>query len=68
MLRTNQYNCFRKGFMGSRVCKNWLLGTEGAKIAVSKKGSKGVQNQKICYLSNNESLLRPKYWQMLRAN
>ena len=34
MLRTNWYNCFRKGFMGCRVGKNWLFGTEGAKIAV----------------------------------
>ena len=34
MLRTNWYNCFRKGFMGYSFCKNCLLGTEGAKIAV----------------------------------
>ena len=34
MLRTNWYNCFRKGFMGYSFCKNCLFGTEGAKIAV----------------------------------
>ena len=34
MLRTNWYNCFRKGFMGYIVRKNWLLGTKGAKSAV----------------------------------
>ena len=32
ILRTNWYNCFRKGFMGYSFCKSWLLGTEGAKI------------------------------------
>ena len=34
LLRTNWYNCFRKSFMGYRVCKNWLLGTKGVKIAI----------------------------------
>ena len=34
MLRTNWYNCFRKGFMCYSFCKNCLFGTEGAKIAV----------------------------------
>ena len=37
MLRTNWYNCFRKGFMGYRVRKNWLLGAKGAKIAFEKQ-------------------------------
>ena len=41
MLRTNWYNCFKKGFMGYRVCKKWLLVTEGAKIAVEMQ--KGFQ-------------------------
>ena len=34
ILRTNWYNIFRKGFMGYSFCKNWLLSTEGEKIAV----------------------------------
>ena len=34
MLRTNWYKIFRKGFMGYSFCKNCLLGTKGAKIAV----------------------------------
>ena len=34
MLRTNWYKCFRKGFIGYRVRRNWLLGAKGAKLAV----------------------------------
>ena len=34
MLRTNWYKIFRKGFMSYSFCKNCLLGTKGAKIAV----------------------------------
>ena len=34
MLRTNWYKNFRKGFMSYSFCKNCLLGTKGAKIAV----------------------------------
>ena len=69
MLRTNWYNCFRKGIMGYRVRINWLLGAKGAKIAVKKqkqpKGGPKSENQ--LHLSNYDSI-RPKNWQMLRMN
>ena len=66
MFRPNWYNCFRKRFMGLRFCKNWLLGTESAKIAVEQqKGPKGVQNSAI---SEQFDSKRPKNWQMLRPN
>ena len=63
MLRTNWYNCFRKGFMGHRFCKNWLLGIEGAKIAVEQqKGALGgPKPENLLYLSKYDSI-RPKNW------
>ena len=41
-------NCLKKSFMGYRVCKNWLLGTEGAKIAIEpqKRVSRGSKIRK----------------------
>ena len=69
MLIPNWYNCFRKSFMGHRFCKNWLLGTEGAKILVEQqKGPKGgPKSENLLYLSNHDST-RAKNWQMLRTN
>ena len=47
--------------MGHRFCTNWLLGNEGAKIAVEKqKGPNGVKNPKICYISVIMTLQSPK--------
>ena len=69
MLRTNWYNCFRKGFIGKRVRKNWLLGAKGAKLAVEQqKGpSGGPKLENPLYLSNYDSVRR-KNWQMLIIN
>ena len=69
MLRTNWYNCFRKDFMGYRVCKNQLLGTKGAKIAVEQQ--KGAyfdpKSEYLLYFSNYDSV-RLKNWHMFRTN
>ena len=48
--------------MGHRFCKNWLQGTECTKKqqSSSKEGPKGVQNQKICYISAIMTLQGPK--------
>ena len=37
------------------VCEKWLLGAKGVKITIEqqKKVPKGVQNQKISYISAN---------------
>ena len=69
MLRTNWYNCFRKGFMGYRVRKNWQLGAKGAKIAVEKQKEPqgGPKTENLLYLSNYD-YVRPKNLQMLRTN
>ena len=69
ILRNNRLNQFRKSFMGLRFCKKWLSGTKGAKISVEEqKGSQGVQNQKICYISAIMTLQGPKNWQILIPN
>ena len=69
MLRINWYNCFRKGFMGYRVSKNWLLRAKGEEIAVKKQKEtkRGPKSENQLYLSNYDSL-RPKNWQMWITN
>ena len=63
MLRPNWYKCFRKGFMGNRVCKNWLLGTEGAKIAIEpQKGSLGGPKSENPLYFNNYDSVSPTNW------
>ena len=52
--------------MGHRFCKNWLLGTEGAKISVElQKGPLGgPKSENPLYLSNYDSV-GPKNWDMV---
>ena len=57
ILRTNWYNCFKRGFIGYVIYKTWLLGAKGAKkqsnSKIAPKGSK-IRKASI-YLSNYDS-------------
>ena len=58
-----------KSFMGYTICKNQLLGTEGAKIAIGpqKRVPRGPKSENQLYLDNYDST-RSKNWQMLRTS